>query len=98
MSKTSASPKFNQIAPNEVKIDYKGNRFILIESKRGVYGLGSAIQLYHMDGFEKKHLKEVGWTSSDNHSCKGMKDSLITTFTNMNECKKAAIKYIDQLM
>ena len=98
MKKTSARPRFIQIARNEVKIEYKGNKFALIEKSRGVYGLGSAIQLYHIDGFDKKHLKEVGWTNSDNHSCKGMRDALINTFTNMEECKKAAIKYIDDLM
>ena len=90
--------KFTQIAPNEVRIDYKGNKFMLIEQNRGVYGMGKAIQLYHLEGFEKKHLKEVGWTKSDNHNCKGMNDALISTFTNMDECKKAAIKYINQLI
>jgi hypothetical protein len=98
MKKAAERPKFTQISRNEVKIDYKGNKFMLIEKSRGTYGLGSAIQLYHLDGFDKKHLKEVGWTNSDNHSCSGMRNALIPTFTNMEECKKAAIKYIDQLM
>jgi hypothetical protein len=91
-------PKFTQVAPNEVKIDYKGNKFMLIEKSRGVYGMGSAVQLYHLDGFDKKHLKEVAWTNSDNHSCKGMRDALITHFATMDECKKAAIKYIDDMI
>ena len=98
MKKATERPKFIQLSRNEVKIDYKGNRFMLIEKSRGVYGLGSSIQLYHLDGFDKKHIKEVGWTNSDNHECKGMKDALINTFTTMEECKKAAIKYIDQMM
>ena len=98
MKKGSEKPKFTQLSRNEVKIEYKGNKFMFIEKNRGVYSRGSAIQLYHLDGFDKKHLKEVGWTSSDNHSCSGMKDALINTFTNMEECKKAAIKYIDDLM
>jgi hypothetical protein len=91
-------PKFTQVAPNEVKIDYKGNKFMLIEKSRGVYSIGKAVQLYHLDGFDKKHLKEVAWTVSDNHSCKGMRDALINHFATMDECKKAAIKYIDDMM
>lgn len=95
MAKKKQEPIFTKVAPNEVKIEYKGNKFVLIEDKRGVYGLGRAIQLYQLKDFDKTHLKEVGWTSSDNHSCSGKENALITTMTNMEECKVAAIKYID---
>lgn len=98
MEKSAKTPKFIKIAPNEVKVEYKENRFALIEKSQGVYGMGSAIILYHLDGFDKKYLKVVGWTKSDHHSCSGMKDALINTFTDMEACKKAAIKYIDNLM
>ena len=91
-------PKFTQVAPNEVRIDYKGHKFLLMEKSRGVYGMGKAVQLYVLDGFDKKHLKEVAWTKTDNHSGKDMKDALITHFATMDECKKAAIKYIDSML
>lgn len=93
-----SKPKFTQVSPNEVRIDHKDHKFLLIEQNRGVYGMGKSISLYHLDGFEKKHLKEVGWTKSDNHNSKGMKEALITVYTNMDDCKKAAVKYIDSLM
>ena len=93
-----SKPKFTQVAPNEVRIDYKGHKFLLMEKSRGVYGMGKAVQLYLLDGFDKKHLKEVAWTQSDNHSGKDMKDALISHFATMDECKKAAIKYIDSML
>jgi hypothetical protein len=93
--KKSESPKFIQVAPNEVKIEYKGNKFCLIEKAIGVYGAGKVIKLYKLDEFEKKLIKEIGWTRSDGHSSKGMSDSVIPVLTNMEDCKKAAIKYID---
>ena len=89
--------KFTTISSNETRLDYKGNKFMLIEQNRGVYGMGRAIQLYLMKGFEKEHLKEIGWTKSDG-SCSGMKDACITRLTTLEECKKAAIKYIDALL
>ncbi len=94
----STKPVFTQVAPNEVKFVYKGITFMLVENRRGVYSLGSAIQLYQMNGMERTHIKEVGWTKSDNHSCSDMEKALIPTFTNMEACKVAAIKYIDQVM
>jgi hypothetical protein len=90
------SAKFTQISPSETRLDYEGNKFLLVEQSRGVYGAGRAIQLYLVHGFERKHLKELGWTKSDG-SCKGMQDACITRLTNLDECKKAAITYIDNL-
>jgi hypothetical protein len=94
---TKVKAKFTEIARGEVRIDYKGNKFLLLEKSRGTYGLGSAVQLYLLEGFDKKHLKEIGWTSSDNHSCSGMGSACITKLTNMSECKEAAVKYIDAI-
>jgi hypothetical protein len=91
-------PKFTKVAPNEVRIDYKGHKFLLIEKSRGVYGMGQAVQLYLLDGFDKKHLKEVAWTKSDGHSNSDMKAALISHFATIDECKKAAIKYIDSVL
>ena len=96
MAKAKA-PVFTQVAPNEVKFVYKGITFMLVENSRGVLSMGSAIQLYQMNGMERTHIKEVGWTKSDG-SCKDMEHALINTFTNMEECKVAAVKYIDQVM
>ena len=89
--------KFTQISTNETRIDYKENKFMLVEQNRGVYSAGRAIQLYLMEGFEKKHLKEIGWTKSDGY-CKDIKDACITSLTNLSECKVAAIKYIDSII
>jgi hypothetical protein len=97
MAKAKA-PVFTQVAPNEVKFVYKGITFMLVENSRGVLSIGSAIQLYQMNGMERTHIKEVGWTKSDNHSSRDMANALITTFTNMEECKVAAVKYIDQVL
>lgn len=90
--------KFTQIAPKEVRIDYKGFRFLLIEKDRGTLGIGRAVQLYQLNAFEKSHLKEIGWTKSDNHSCNGMEDACINRITNFDACKDAAVKYIDSLL
>jgi hypothetical protein len=92
-------PKFTQIAPNEIRIDYRGHKFMLVERTRGVYGIGRAIQLYLLEGFDKKHIKEIGWTRSDNHGCRGIREAAITDhFTTMDKCKVAAVNYIDSVM
>lgn len=98
MAKKKAKPVFTQISPNEVKIKYREQVFILEESNRGTWGLGRAIGLKQLVGLEKKYIKEVGWTKSDNHGNGGMKEALITNLTNMEACKVAAIKYIDLLL
>ena len=95
-----SKPTFTKISQNETRIDYKGNKFMLVEQDRGVYGMGRAIQLYLMKGFEKEHIKEIGWTKGDgfNTSNSDMKDACITRLTTLDECKKAAIKYIDAII
>ncbi len=98
MAKKKAKPVFTQISPNEVKIKYREQVFVLEELSRGVYGMGKAIGLKQLVGLEKKYLKEVGWTQTDNHGNGGMREALITEFTNMEACKVAAIKYIDLLL
>ena len=91
-------PEFNKVSPNEFVFEYKGNKFMLVENDRGVFGIGKAIQLYQLNGLLKTHIKEVGWTKSDNHNCSGKDKALITEFTNIEECKFAAVKYIDDLL
>lgn len=64
-------PKFTVISQNEIRLDYKDLKFMLVEQKRGVYSIGRAVQLYQMDGFQKTHIKELGWTKTDNHDGPG---------------------------
>ena len=90
-----AKAKFTTITENETRLDYKGNKFMLVEQNRGVYGSGRAIQLYLVEGFDKKHLKEIGWTKSDGSSSRA--DACITELTTMSACKEAAVKYIDAI-
>jgi len=89
--------KFTTVSPNETKIEYKGNKFLLRESSRGVYGSGSSIGLLLLEGFQTKYLKEIGWTKGDNHGSTGKEKACITHITDLSECKVAAVKYIDSL-
>jgi hypothetical protein len=94
----ATKPKFTTVSSNEVRLDYKGNKFMLVEQNRGVYGIGRAIQLYLMEGFEKKHIKEIGWTKGDNHGGEFKDDSFLKGIVTGEDCKKAAIKYIDIIL
>jgi hypothetical protein len=90
--------KFTKVSENETRLDYKGNKFMLVEQDRGVYSSGRAIQLYLMKGFDKQHIKELGWTKSDGYFRPGdsdSKNSCIPHITTLEECKKASLKYID---
>lgn len=89
---------FTKVSPNETKFIYKGIPFLLVEKDRGVYGIGKAIQLYQLKGMERTHIKEVGWTKRDYYGNGGMEKALITGLTNLEECKNAALKYIDQIL
>ena len=77
MAKKEA-PKFTQVSPSEVRVDYRGIKFLLVEQDRGIYGKGRAIQLYQLDGLIKTHIKEIGWTKSDNNGCGGMERACVT--------------------
>ena len=93
--------KFTKVSENETRLDYRGHKFMLVEQRRGVYSGGRAIQLYLMEGFDKKHLKELGWTKSDGYYRPGDSDSksaCIQHITTLEECKKAALKYIDSVI
>jgi len=89
-------PKFTKIDESETLLEYKNHRFMLIERSRGVYGIGKAVQLYLLDGFDKKHLKEIGWTKSDNHGSKG--ESFLSGLVTRSQCQDAAVKYIDMII
>jgi hypothetical protein len=90
--------KFTRLSANEVKVEYKGTKFMLVERSRGVYGSGRAVQLYLMKDFEKTHIKEIGWTKCDGHGSDGMLVACIPSLTTFEACKEAAIKYIDLMI
>lgn len=88
---------FKQISRTEVRFDYRDLKFILKENNRGVYGLGSAVQLYQLNGLESKHIKEIGWTRTDNHSGPA-KSAFLQGIVTIEDCKLAATKYIDSIL
>lgn len=88
---------FRQISLSEVRFDYRGLKFILKEKTRGVLGIGYAVQLYQLDGMESKHIKEIGWTKSDNHSGPA-KTAFLQGLVTFEDCKTGSIKYIDSIL
>jgi len=90
--------QFTRISGNEIKFKYKDYNFLLIEQSRGVYSMGKAVQLYQLDGLEKKHIKEMAWTLSDNH--RGMEESeaYYRGFTSLDGCKALALDYLQKLL
>ena len=93
-----SKPIFKQIDSRETRLDYKGHKFLLIEQNRGVYGMGSAIQLYQLNGLKKEHIKEIGWTKSDNHGGPSKGEAYLEGIVTQQDCKKAAVKYIDSII
>ncbi len=89
---------FTRIDSTETRLDYKGIKFLLKENSRGVYGIGSAVQLYQMDGLKKEHIKEIGWTKSDNHGGQSKSGAYLPGIVTFDDCKKAAVKYIDSMI
>lgn len=90
-------PEFIQISPNEVKINYRGKKFLLKEKDRGFYGVGKAISLHELKELDTKFIKEIGWTKADSSNSYGT-ETLIKKLSNWDECKVEAIKYIDTLL
>ena len=88
---------FRQISLTEVRFDYRGLKFILKEKSRGCLGIGNAVQLYQLDGMESKHIKEIGWTRTDNHSGPA-KTAYLQGIVTFEDCKLAATKYIDSIL
>jgi len=89
--------KFTMISQNECKFEFKGSKFLLSERSQGVYGLGLGVLLHELNGTDKKFIKTVGWTKSDNHGgpSKECITSEITTFEN---CKTLALNYLEKLL
>lgn len=93
------TPEFKQISNNEVTFEYKGRKFLLQENDRGVYGMGRAVQLYLVQDFDKKHIKEMGWTKSDGgYGSYKKSDAYIGGITTMQEIQKEVTNYIDEFI
>ena len=93
-----ANAIFKTIDARETRLDYKGHKFLLKEQSRGVYGIGKSIQLYQMDGLKKEHIKEIGWTKSDNHGGPDKSESYLRGIVTLADCRNAAVKYIDSII
>lgn len=89
---------FKSISSNETIFEYKGKKFLLLERSRGVLSLGRAVQLYLLEDFDRKHLKEMGWTRTDNHSGPGGADPYIPGITTLEEIKSKVTDYIDEFI
>jgi hypothetical protein len=96
-SKKFPRPVFRQVGLTEAKFDYRDHKFILKEKNRGVLGIGSAVQLYELVGVESKHVKEIGWTRSDNHSGPA-KTAFLQGIVSFEDCKTASLSYIDSIL
>ena len=89
--------KFEKISQNEVKFVYRNRRFILAEKSQGVYGIGTGVLLYELNGLDKKFIKTIGWIKTDNHGGPG-KDCITSDITTFENCKKLAVDYIEKLL
>jgi hypothetical protein len=89
--------KFEQISQNEVKFAHMGHKFLLVEDKVGVYGIGRAVRLYQLDGLKKEFIKCIGWTKSDNHGGPG-KDCITSDIIKFETSKLFAVAYIEKLL
>lgn len=92
------TPKFTHIDDSEVRLDYKNHKFLLVEQRRGCLSIGRAVQLYQLDGLKKEHIKELGWTKSDNHGGCEQSGAYLKGIVNLTDCKRAAVKYIDSIL
>jgi len=89
---------FEKISPNEVKFTINNQKLLLIEKDRGVYGSGRAISLYSLDGLQKNHIKEIGWTKSDNHRGELGNDSVLQGIHSWTKIQEAAVEYVEKLL
>jgi hypothetical protein len=92
-----SQPKFTHVSSNEVRIDYHGKKFLLVEKDRGIYGTGRAVSLYLLkDNLEMNFLKSVGWTKPDSQP--RYDDDYLKGIVTWDEIKPAAVEYLDILM
>lgn len=102
-SKKSVKPKrpvFATISRTEMIFTYHDIKFLLKTQKQGVYGMGSSMFLYELEGINKKPLRNIGWTETDggyNTHTKGeafLGRGLFTT----EQCKEGALRFIDAFL
>ena len=89
--------KFTQIAPNELKFTYKGEKYLLREQSVGVYGMGRCHSLYQLNGIKREFIKGIGWTKSDNHGG-ASNEVYLPGIVTLEECKTGAEKYLKDLL
>ena len=93
-------PEFTKISDNEIKFEYKGHKFLLVEQDRGFYSMGRAVQLYEVNGLKREHLKEIAWTKDDGgygsrrKSDAYYKDDLVS----LEACSNLAVAYLQKLL
>jgi len=90
--------KFIEIDRHEWMFKFKGNKYLLRESPRGVYGIDKSVILFRLDGFIFTMIKEIGWTKSDNHSCSYFDISYLKGIVTIDECKAKAIEYLEKIL
>jgi len=88
---------FTQISPNEFKFSYEGTKYLLAENSVGVYGIGKCVSLYKLDGVDKKFIKGIGWTKSDNHGGPS-KEVVLEGIVSIEACKTEGVKYLTNLL
>jgi len=89
--------KFIQLGQNEFKFSYQEKKYILAEKSVGVYGLGRCVSLYELDGIDKKFIKCIGWTKTDNHNGPS-KEVYLQGIVSVEACKVGGIKYLKDLL
>lgn len=93
-------PPFVEISKTETKFEYRGTKFLLAEKSQGVYGMGTAMMLYKLDGVEKKFLRCIGWIYTDGgyHTHQKGEAFLGAGLFTTIQLRGGAIKYIDELL
>jgi hypothetical protein len=90
-------PKFTPVSSSEVRLDYRGKKFLLRESDRGFYGAGRSVGLYVIDdNLDRKFLKSIGWTKPDSQP--SFNDDYLKGIVTWSQIKAAAVEYLDKIM
>ena len=100
MAKSKAQkPIFTQVSEAEVKLEYKGHKFLLKNQRQGVYSGGRAILLHKIkEDLTTEYMKTLGWLRGDGYDAEKKVDNFITGITTWDKCKEAAIQYLDTLI
>ncbi len=90
--------KFREISNTEVAFAHYDKKFLLREQRQGVFALGYAILLYELDGLNRKFVRTIGYTKSDNHDSEQKKTLLVQGIINWDKAKEVSVKYIGDLL